>query len=84
MPAELLPAAAAAERWPGISFSGSGLVMFHPEAGVIDPERATAAMLRLAGADGAQVHYGTPVRRVEAGVSGAVAYTADGSFAARW
>ena len=33
VPAELIPAAAAAERWPGISF-GADPVMFHPDGGL--------------------------------------------------
>src|SRR6201984_2725160 len=43
VPAELMTAGAAAERWPGISF-GPDPVMFHPDGGVIDAERAMAAM----------------------------------------
>ena len=42
--------AQAAERWPGICFDGGGPVMHHADAGVLDPDRATAAMLRLAAA----------------------------------
>jgi sarcosine oxidase len=61
--AQLLPAAAAAERWPGIAF-GDDPVLFHAEAGVIDPDRAIAAMLRLAAERGADVRFGTPVRQL--------------------
>ena len=61
-----MPARAAAERWPGLSF-GPDPVMFHPDGGVIDPERAMAAMRRIAAARGAQVSFGTRVLRVEAG-----------------
>src|SRR5579872_6838496 len=42
-PVELLPAAEAAERWPGVAF-GADPVMYQPDAGVLDPERAMAAM----------------------------------------
>ena len=69
VPAELMPAGAAAERWPGMSF-GPDPVMFHPDGGVIDPERAMAAMRAVAAARGAQVCYGAPVLRVEAGADG--------------
>jgi sarcosine oxidase len=50
--AELLPPGAAAERWPGVAF-GTDPVMFHPDAGVIDADRAMhgAGPLRLAGAE---------------------------------
>jgi glycine/D-amino acid oxidase-like deaminating enzyme len=47
VPAELMPPAAAAERWPGIAF-GRDPVMFQPDAGVIDAERAMSAMRALA------------------------------------
>jgi len=43
VPAELLTAAAAAERWPGMSF-GAGPVLFHRDGGVLDPELAMSAM----------------------------------------
>ncbi len=81
VPAELLPAAAAAERWPGMSF-GTDLVMFHPDAGVLDPERTMAAMRRLAAAAGAQIFYETAVARVSATADGAVVDTADRSWRA--
>ena len=61
VPAELLPEDAAAERWPFIDFHGVGQVMYHEDAGVLDPDRAIAAMLRLATASGADVRFDTPV-----------------------
>lgn len=81
VPAELLPAAAAAERWPGMSF-GVDPVMFHPDAGVIDAERAMAAMRASAVARDAQIHYGTRVLRVEPDQAGAIVHTADRSWRA--
>ena len=47
-------AEAAAERWPGMSFGGDP-VLYHPDGGVIDPERAMAAMRGIAAAGGAQI-----------------------------
>jgi monomeric sarcosine oxidase len=83
VPAELLGPAEAAERWPGFSFDGTGPVMFHPEAGVLNPERAMAAMLRLAAARGAEVRFGMPVTRVQAAPDGsATVHTATGTFTA--
>jgi monomeric sarcosine oxidase len=76
VPADLIPAAAAAERWPGMSF-GTDPVMFHPDGGVIDPERAMAAMLAIAAARGAQMSYGSPVLGLEPSPAGAVVRTAD-------
>ena len=40
VPHELLPAAEAARRWPGMNFDGD--VIFHPQAGVLDPDVARA------------------------------------------
>jgi glycine/D-amino acid oxidase-like deaminating enzyme len=94
VPADLLSPAEAAERWPGISFgapaspaapaSAAGPVMFHADAGVLDPDRAMAAMLRLAASRGADVRFDTPVTRLEAapGGDGAIAHTDSGTFAA--
>jgi monomeric sarcosine oxidase len=81
VPVELIPAQAAAERWPGVAF-GSEPVMFQPDAGVIDAERAMAAMRRLAQSHGAQIHYESPVLGVSAAESkaGAVVRTADRSW----
>ena len=84
VPAELLPAEEAARRWPQFSFAGAGAVMYHADAGVLDPDRAMAAMLALAAAQGADVRFGTPVTRLEQAPSGdgAVAHTDSGRFAA--
>jgi monomeric sarcosine oxidase len=79
--AELIPAAAAAERWPTMAF-GSDPVLFHPDGGVIDAERAMAAMRALAVASGAQVHYGSPVLNVSASEAGVVIDTPDRSWRA--
>ncbi len=81
VPAELMTAEAAAERWPGISF-GPDPVLFHPDGGVIDPERAMAVMRGIAAGRGAQIYYGSPVVRVEADDSGATVHTADWSWRA--
>jgi sarcosine oxidase len=84
VPAELLAPAAAAERWPQFDFAGAGEVMFHADSGVLDPDTAMAAMLRLAAASGADIRFGTPVTRLETapGGDGAVARTDRGAFAA--
>ncbi|HEY0935772.1 MAG TPA: FAD-dependent oxidoreductase [Trebonia sp.] len=88
VPAELLEPAAAAERWPYFDFAPagtrSGPVMYHADAGVLDPGRAVAAMLRLAAAGGADLRFGTPVTRLEAAPAGdrALAHTDSGTFAA--
>src|SRR2546421_221021 len=63
----------------GMSF-GREPVMFHPDGGVIDAERAMAAMRRIAVAHGTQASFGTRVLRVEAGHDGATVHTADRSW----
>jgi monomeric sarcosine oxidase len=79
VPAELIPAAAAAERWPQMAF-GTDRVLFHPDGGVIDSERAMATMRRLAAARGAKIYYDSPVLSVETAEAGAVVHTADRSW----
>ena len=83
VPAELIPADAAAERWPGLSF-GPDPVMFHPDGGVIDPERAMGAMRAIAAARGAQVCYGEPVLRAEASAEVPPCTRRTGRGARRW
>jgi monomeric sarcosine oxidase len=78
VPAELLAEEAAAERWPYIDFRGVGRVMFHADAGVLDPDRAIAAMLRLATANGADVRFETPVSALAAAPGGGAVATTDG------
>ena len=84
VPAELLPPEEVARRWPYFDFTGVGEVMFHADAGVLDPHNAMAAMLRLASAHGADVRFNTPVTRLATTPSGdgAVAHTDSGSFTA--
>jgi len=79
--AELLPAEAAGERWPGLAF-GPDPVLFHPDAGVLDPERTMAAMRRLAVAAGAKIFYETAVVRVSATPGGAMVEAAGQSWRA--
>ena len=82
--ASLLSPGEATEQWPGFAFGpGTGPVMHHPEAGVLDPDRAMAAMLRLAGDRGAEVRFGVPAERIALGPgSGATVHTSSGSWTA--
>ena len=84
VPAELLEPEAAAERWPYFDFTGAGQVMFHADSGVLDPDNAMAAMLRLAAAHGADIRFGTPVTGLALAPAGdgAVAHTGSGTFTA--
>ena len=73
---ELLPPAAAAERWPGITFDTD--VLYHSGAGVIDAENAVLAMLRLACEGGARLHTDWIVSSIERGLDGFVLTSAGG------
>ncbi|HEV7934549.1 MAG TPA: N-methyl-L-tryptophan oxidase [Actinomadura sp.] len=81
VPAELVSPDDAVRRWPGMSFKGP--VLFHPEAGVIDPEQAMAAMTRLATSAGARLSYGTRVEALEPHGDGVRVHTGSGSWHAR-
>jgi monomeric sarcosine oxidase len=63
VPCEVLPAAAASERWPQMRFAGP--VLYHPEAGVVDADATVAACVAAATARGARVHTGTTALGLE-------------------
>ena len=73
VPHEVLPAAEASARWPGMAFEGE--VVYHPQAGTMDAAGAVRAMLSLATAQGADVRYDTAATAV----SGNEVRLADGS-----
>ena len=56
---ELLPAAEATARWPGMAFEGD--VLYHPQAGTMDAAGGVRAMLDLAAAGGADIRHDTAV-----------------------
>jgi monomeric sarcosine oxidase len=62
--ATLLPAAAVAERWPGIELDGE--VCFHPDAGYLNADLTVTTLLDLAVGAGAELREQTPLTRVEA------------------
>ena len=74
---EVLDAAEAQRRWPGMRFDGE--VVYHGQAGTMDPEVAVAAFLSLAGARGAQVMSQTAATSVRVVGDRAVVSLADGS-----
>jgi len=59
VPHELLDAAEAERRWPGMVFATD--VVHHPQAGTVDAAEAVLAATRRAEAGGASVHPGTRV-----------------------
>jgi sarcosine oxidase len=73
---ELLSAADARSRWPGIAVAGETL--FHPGAGVIDAEGTVRALLEQAGRAGARILTDWPVDRVTATSTGHRLESGDG------
>lgn len=74
---EVLSAAEAEAKWPGMRFDGE--VVYHAEAGTLDPDRTVTAMLDGARRRGAQVSHGAPVRSVRPDADSAQVELADGS-----
>jgi monomeric sarcosine oxidase len=62
VPHEILPAAEAELRWPGMRFEGD--VVYHSQAGTLDAGRAVETMLSLAAAAGADVRHSSPATAV--------------------
>ena len=81
VPAVLLDRHEAAEQYPFISFA-SGPVLYHANAGVLDPDRAIAAMLRLAEQRGADIRFGSPAERISVQSASATVHTAAGPVTA--
>ncbi|MEV0945624.1 FAD-dependent oxidoreductase [Rhodococcus sp. NPDC049939] len=78
---ELLSAAAAEERFPGMRFPTD--VLFQPDAGHINPNATIAAALAVAETDGADIRIGTAVEAVEHRFGNVSVATSDGTFTAR-
>jgi sarcosine oxidase len=76
VPHEWLSADAAAERWPGMRFDGD--VLFHPQAGTVDADRAVSAFAACAVSNGAELRYDAEVVRVIPGDGRAEIELADG------
>jgi len=69
------------ERWPHLRLEGDAL--YHPEAGVIDPEATMAATARLATGGGARVVREVPVEALEPAAAGVVVRLSDRVLRAR-
>lgn len=78
---ELMSAAAAEERWPGMRFTGD--VLFHPEAGVFSADQTVQALTSAAAARGADVRAGVEVEHLRQSGRGVEVMTADGVLRAR-
>jgi sarcosine oxidase len=77
---ELMSAAEAEQRWPGMCFEGE--VVFHPQAGTVDAEKAVEAFLADAG--GAELMTDAEVVRIQPGADGvAIELAGGGQLAGR-
>jgi monomeric sarcosine oxidase len=79
--AELFDPAAAERRWPQLRFPTS--VVFHSEAGVIDPEAAVRAALESATRRGAEIRTSTEVTSIEPDGSSVLVHAAGATYRAR-
>ncbi|WP_017559138.1 FAD-dependent oxidoreductase [Nocardiopsis baichengensis] len=80
VPYEALTPAEAERRWPGARFEGR--VLFHPEAGTVDPEGAVWAFIELARRDGCAFHPRTAVLGISLRGDHAVLTTSAGTVRA--
>ena len=70
LPHEILDPAAMASRFPAFQLDADEVAVFDPQGGFLRPEKAVLAALRLAGADGAVLHFNERVTGIESGDSG--------------
>ena len=73
---ELLDAEAVRRRYPAFQLDDDEVAAFEPEGGFLRPERAVGVALKLAGADGAVLHFNERVRTIEPD-DGGVTLTSD-------
>jgi sarcosine oxidase len=66
LPHELLDAGAVRRRWPVLSPPPGHVALYEERAGLVPPEAAVAAHLRVAAGHGAELHTGEPVLRWKA------------------
>jgi sarcosine oxidase len=67
IPHEALDADAVRQRFPAFALRDEDVAVLEPQGGFLRPERAIAAALKLAGSDGAVLHFNERVTAIEAG-----------------
>ncbi len=77
---ERMSAGAAMDRWPGMRFETD--VLCSPDGGRVFADRTIEALLRLAEADGADLHFDEPALAIARDGSGVVVATNRGDYAA--
>jgi len=80
---EELDAAAVAERFPAFAMRPDDAAIFEPQGGFLRPERAVATALKLAGQDGAVLHFNERVTAIEPDDSGVMIVSDAGRYRAR-
>jgi monomeric sarcosine oxidase len=77
VPHEVLEPLEAGRRWPGMRFAGP--VVYHPQAGTMDPEAAITAFTELAARSGADLRYRAAAAAIRPTAAGASVLCTDGS-----
>jgi monomeric sarcosine oxidase len=77
VPHEVLDPGDAQRRWPGMRFAGP--VVYHPQAGTMDPVAAITAFTELASRGGADVRYRAAAAAIRPTAAGATVDCVDGS-----
>jgi sarcosine oxidase len=67
------------ERYPTLQLLPDEVALFEPDGGVLDPERAVGAHLKMARQSGADLRFQTAMRRWEASEEGTTIILEDGS-----
>lgn len=78
---ELLDSRSAEDRWPGMRFEGN--VLFHPQAGTVDCDRAVSGALAAAASTGAQILPSTAGVSIQLDGDSALVTTSRGTVRAR-
>ena len=82
LPHEMLDAVEIRRRFPTLLPADDDVALYERNAGFLRPEVAVAAHLDLAGGLGADLRFGEPVRRFDAGPDGVRAATDAGTYSA--
>jgi len=77
---DLMDGAEVEQRFPAFAMRPGDVGVFEPEGGFLRPERAIATALKLAGADGAVLHFNERVTAIEPGDGGATIVSEAGRY----
>jgi len=83
LPYDLLDQAQAARRYPAFQLDADEVAVLEPEGGFLRPEAATLAALRVAGTDGAVLHFNEQVLGIAPGGGGVAVATDQARYRAR-